>query len=153
MAPSRPPACKPHKCPILISHFFSYHFASLCWDRKNWSSSEPQKCHPAVSVVVVQSLSHVWLFVTPWTTAHQASLSSTDSWSLLKFTSIELVMLSNHLILCHPLFLLPSIFPSIRVFSSETALHISWPTYWSFSFSINASNQCSGLISLRIGLK
>ena len=99
-------------------------------------------------VVVVQSLSHVWLFVTPWTTAHQASLSSTDSWSLLKFTSIELVMLSNHLIVCHSL-LLPSVFPSIRVFSREPALRIRWPKYWSFSFSINASNKYSGLISFR----
>ena len=92
----------------------------------------------------VQSFSHVWLFVTPWTTALQASLSITNSWSLLKLMSIELVMSSNHLILCRPLLLLPSIFPSIRVFSKESVLHIRWPVlhirwpkYWSFSFNIS----------------
>ena len=84
----------------------------------------------------VQSLSHVWLFATPWTAAHQASLSITNSWSLLKLMSIELLMPSNHLILCRPLLLLPSIYPSIRVFSNESVLHIKWPKYWSFSFSI-----------------
>ena len=92
----------------------------------------------------VQSLSHVWLFVTPWTAAHQASLSSTVSWSLLKFMSIESVILSNHLILCQ-LLLLSSIFPRIRVFPNESALHIKWPKYW--SFSISSSNEQSGLIS------
>ena len=86
--------------------------------------------------------------VTSWTEAHQASLSSTVSWSLLKFMSISSVMLSNHLILCHPLLLLPSIFPSIRVFSNELALRIKWPKYWSFSFSISPSNEYLGLISL-----
>ena len=96
------------------------------------------------------SLSHVWLFVTPWTAACQASLSFTISKSLFKFMSIELVMLSNHLILCHLLLLLPSVFPSIRVFSNESALHITWPKYWSFSFSISHSNEYSGLISFRI---
>ena len=100
-------------------------------------------------VVVAQSLSPVWLFATPWITAHQSPLSSTISWSLLKFMSIESVMLSNHLILCHPLLLLPSIFPSISVFSSELALHIRWPEYWSFSF-ISPSNEYSGLSSFRI---
>ena len=95
----------------------------------------------------VQALSHVQLFVTPWTVAHQASLSFNISQSLLKLMSIELVMPSNHLILCHPLLLLPSIFPSIRVFSNESALRIIWPEYWSFSFSINPSNEYSGLIS------
>jgi len=89
----------------------------------------------------VQSLSRVRLFATPWTAAHQASLSITNSWSLLKLTSIESVMPSNHLILCHPLLLPPSIFPSIRVFSSESLLRIRWPKYWSFSFSINPSNK------------
>ena len=84
----------------------------------------------------VQSLSTVWLFATPWTAAFQASLSITNSWSLLKLMSIKSVMPSNHLILCHPLLLLPSIFPSIRVFSSDSVLHIRWPKYWSFSFSI-----------------
>ena len=100
--------------------------------------------------VVVQSLSHVQLFSTPWTAAHQASLSFTISQSLLKLTSIELVMPSNHLILCRPLLLLPSIFPSIRVFSNKSALPIRWPKYWSFSFSINASNEHPGLISFRM---
>ena len=86
----------------------------------------------------------------PWTAAHQASLSITSSWSLLKLMSIELVMPSNHLILCHPLLLLPAIFPSIRVFSNESALCIRWPKYWSISFSISPSNENSGLISFRI---
>ena len=97
----------------------------------------------------VQLLSHVWLFVTPWTAAHQASLSITNSQSLLKFISIELVMPSNYFILCRP-FLLPSIFPSIRVFSSKSVLCIRWPKYWSFNFSISPSNEYSGLISFRI---
>ena len=95
----------------------------------------------------VQSLSCVRLFATPWAAACQASLSITNSWSLFKFMSIVLVMLSNHLILCHPLLLLPSIFPSIRVFSNELVLRIRWPKYWSFSFSISPSNEYSGLIS------
>ena len=95
----------------------------------------------------VQSLSLVQLFVTPWTAAHQASLSITNSRSLLKLMSIELVMPSNHLILCHPL-LLPAIFPSIRVFSNKLALCIRWPKYWSFSFSISPFSEYSGLISL-----
>ena len=90
---------------------------------------------------VVQLLSLVWLFVIPWTAAHQASLSFTISWSLLKLMFIELVMPSNHLVLCRPLLLLPSISPSIRVFSSESALHIRWPKYWSFIFSINQPFQ------------
>ena len=88
--------------------------------------------------------------VTPWTAAHQASLSITNSWSLLKLMSIELVTPFNHLILCHPLLLLHSIFPSIRVFSNESALHIRWPKYWSFSFNISPSNEHSGLISFRM---
>ena len=99
----------------------------------------------------VQSLSCVWLFVTPQTTACQASLSITNSQSLLKLMFIELVMPFNHLILCHPLLLLPSIFPSIRVFSSESVLCIRWPKYWSFSFNISPSNEYSGLISIRMG--
>ena len=102
------------------------------------------------SVSSVQLLSRVQLFATPWTAACQASLSITNSKSLLKLISIESVMPSNYLILCHPLLLLPSIFPSIRVFSSESALHIRWPKYWSFSFSTSPSNECSGLISLRM---
>ena len=96
----------------------------------------------------VQSLGCVWLFATPWTAACQASLSIINSWSLLKHMSIESVMPSNHLILCRSLLLLPSIFPSIRVFSTESALHIRWPKYWSFSFNISPSNEYSGLISL-----
>ena len=98
----------------------------------------------------VQSFSHVWLFATPWTVACQASLSITNSWRLLKLMSIESVMPSNHLILCHFLLLLPSIFPSIKVFSNELAVCIRWPKYWSFSFSISPSNEYSGLISFRI---
>ena len=98
----------------------------------------------------VQSFSHVQLFATPWTAACQASLSVNNSWSLLKLMSIELVMPSNHLLLCRPLLLPPSIFPSIRVFSNESALCIRWPKYWSFSFSISPSNEYLGLISFRI---
>ena len=101
-------------------------------------------------VVVVQSVICVWLYATPWTAAHQTSLTFTISQSLSKFLLIESVMLSNHLILCHPLFLLPSIFPSIRVFSNKSALRIRWPKYWSFSFSISPSSEYSELISFRI---
>ena len=101
-------------------------------------------------VIVVQSQSRIRLFVTPWTAAHQASLSSTISWSLLKLMSIESMTPSNHLILCRHLLLLPSVFPSIRVFSSESALHIKWPKYWSFSLSISPSSEYSGLTSFRI---
>ena len=100
--------------------------------------------------VVVQSVSHVQLFVTPWTAACQASLSFTISQSFLKLMSTESVMPSKHVILCHPLLLLPSTFPSIRVFSNESSLHIRWPKYWSVSFSISPSNAYSGLISFRI---
>ena len=99
---------------------------------------------------VVQSLSHVQLFATPWTTACQASLSITSSQSLPKLMSIESVMPSNHLILCRPFLLLPSIFPSIRVFSNESGLPIRWPKYWSFSFNISPSNEHLGLISFRM---
>ena len=94
------------------------------------------------------SLSRVWLFGTPWTAAHQASLSITISWSLLKLMSIASVMPSNHVILCRPLLLLPSIFPSIRIFSSESALRIRWPKSWSFSLSISSLNEYSGLTTL-----
>ena len=103
-----------------------------------------------LNISSVQLLSLVWLFVTPWTTAHQASLSITNSRSLLKLMSIESVVPSNHLILCHPLLLLPSVFPSIKVFSSESVLHIRWPKYWSFSFNISPSNEHPGLISFRM---
>ena len=98
----------------------------------------------------VQSLSRVRLFETPWTAAHQASLSITNSRSLLKLMSIESVMPSSHLILCRPLLLLPPIPPSIRVFSKESTLHMRWPKYWSFSFSISPSNEHPGLISFRM---
>ena len=115
----------------------------------NWSALFPlswkRRC--LLYVFVVQLLSRVRLFGTPWTAAQQASLSFTISLSLLTLMSTESVMPSNHLILCHPLFLLPSIFPSIMVFSSESALHIRWPKYWSFSFS--PSNEYSGLSSFR----
>ena len=102
------------------------------------------------SVSSVQSLSCVQLFAAPWTAACQASLSITNSWSLLKQMSIESVMPSNHLILCHPLILLPPIFPRISISSNESVFHIRWPKYWSFSFSISPSNTYSGLISFRI---
>ena len=102
-------------------------------------------------MLLLQShFSRVRLCVTPWTAAHQAYLSIIKSWSPLKLMSIESVMPSKHLILCHPLLLPPSIFPSIRVFSSESVLHIRWPKYWSFSFSISPSNEYSGLISFRM---
>ena len=97
-----------------------------------------------------QSIIHVWHFATPRIAACQASLSIANSWNLPKLMSIELVMPSNHFILCHPLLLLPSIFPSIRVFSNESVLRIRWPKYWSFNFSISPSNEYSGLISFRM---
>ena len=116
------------------------------------SQTEKDKCH-MISLICgiftsVQSLSLVWLFVTPWTAAHQASLSITNSQSSLRLMSIESVMPSNHLILCRLLVLPPSIFPSIRVFSNESVLHMRWPKYW--NFSISPSNEHSGLISFRM---
>ena len=102
------------------------------------------------TLVVVQSLSCIWLFATPWTAAPQASLPITNSQSLLKHIFTESMIPSNHLVLCHPLLLLPSVFPSIRVFSSDSALCIRWPKYWSFSFSISPFNEYSRLISFRI---
>ena len=147
-------------------------FSSFCQEvLKSWSDNHTLKCtappkninvrhciffpsrHLAKqSVVVVQPLSCVQLFVTPWTAAPQASLSITISWSLLKLMSVESVMPSNHVILCHSLLFLPSIFPSISVFSNESALHIKWPKYWNFSFRISPSSEHSGprLISFRI---
>ena len=126
----------------LISGSFEFSktsfFSVISWFTYCWSFSS------------VQSLSHVQLFATPWTAAHQASLSITNSRNLLKFRSIESMMPSSHLILCHPLLLMPSVFPSIRVFSNESALHIRWPKYWSFSFNINPSSEHSGLISFRM---
>ena len=126
--------------------------------RKNWDRTPPNSpssiyVHkPSLAIFFkcsVQSLSCVRLFVTPWTAAHQASLSISNSLSLLKLMSIESVMPFNHLILCRPLLLLPSVFPSIRVFFNESVLPIRWPTYWSFSFSISPSNEYSGQISFR----
>ena len=111
-------------------------------DRKVWWAT--------IQFSSVQSLSHGQFFATPWTAAFQASWSITNSQSLLKLMSIEAMMPSNHLILCCPLLLLPSIFPSIRVFSNESVLRISWPKYWSFRVSISLSNEYSGLISFRI---
>ena len=110
----------------------------------------PRKVSQTVQFSLVQSLSHVRLFATPWTAAHLASLSITNSRSLLKLMSIELVMPPNHLTLCHPLLLLPSVFPSMRVFSNESVLRIRWPKRQSFSFSISPSNEYSRLISFRI---
>ena len=112
-----------------------------------WKMRKGESCQGHSSV---QSLSRVQLFATPWTAKLQASLSIINSWSLSKLLSIESVIPSNHLILCHPLLLLPSIFPSIRVFSNESVLHIRWPKYWSFSFNISPSNEHSGLISFRM---
>ena len=125
---------------------------SICWYMKGQTS------HNAAVPVNIrsdqirsdQSLSHVRLFSTPWIAARQASLSITNSWSSLRLTSIESVMPSSHLILCRPLLLLPSIFPSIRVFSNDSTLRIRWLEYWSFSFSISPSNEYSGLISFRM---
>ena len=113
------------------------------------TSPDTHRSH-RLSAAVVQSLSRVRLFVTPWTTARQASLSITNPQSLLKLMAIESMMPSNHLILCRPLLLLPSVFPSIRVFSNESVLRIRWPKYWSFSFSISPSSEYSGLTSFRI---
>ena len=117
---------------------------------KNITFKGRDACWVYIIVVFVQPLSHVWLFPTPWTAAHQASLSITSSLSMLKLKPIESVMSSNHLILCCPLLLPPSVFPSVRVFSNESALHIRWPKYLSFNLSISPSSEYSGLISLRI---
>ena len=114
------------------------------------ASAQGSKLTVEVKFSSIQSLSHVRLFATLWTAARQASLSITNSRSLLRLMSIELMMPFNHLILCHPLLLSPSIFPNIRVFSNESVLRIRWPNYWSFSFSISPSKEYSGLVSIRI---
>ena len=116
------------------------------------ANTNRERCSTSLVIqfISVQSLSRVWFFATPWTAAHQASLSIASCRSLLRLMSFELVMPSTHLVLCHPLFLLPSIFPSIRVFSSDSVLCIRWPKYWSFSFSISPSNEYLGLISFRM---
>ena len=119
-------------------------------DTVSWSQKQVKDCFLSSwgswfdhnhNITVVQSISGVWLFATPWTSAHQASLSIINSWSLFKLMSIESAMPSNHLIFCHPFLLLPSIFPSFRVFSNESVICIRWPKYWSFSFSISPSNE------------
>ena len=134
---------------IIIQHY--YHSKKKpCTHQR--SPSNFLYSSPSVQLSSVQSLSHVWLPATPWTTACQSSLSITNSQSSPKLMSIESVMPSNHLILCHPLLLLPSIFPSIRVFSNESALRIRWAKYWSFSFNISPSKEHPGLISLRMDL-
>ena len=120
------------------------------YDRLTSSPEMLNTLHSSVQFRLVQSLSPVQLFETSWTAAHQASLSITNSRSLLKLMPIKSVMPSNHLILCHPLLFLPSIFPSIRVFSSELIFQIRWPKYWNFSFSISPSSEYSGLISFRM---
>ena len=124
---------------------------------ENWNQQQKRELSPrskdstyTVQFSLVQSLSHVWLFETPWTAARQASLSITNSRSSIRFTSIESVMPSSHLILCRPLLLLPPILPSIRVFSNESTLRMRWPKYWSFSFNISPSNEHPGLISFRM---
>ena len=128
--------CLPHHRPI--------NREMSCWDKKQRPYSESQQTKKMMDSV---HLSHVQLFAASWTTAHQASLSITNSWSLLKLMSIESVMPSNYLILCHPLPLLPSFFLNIRVFSNESVLHIRWQIYWSLSFIISPSSEYSGLIS------
>ena len=126
-------------------------FPSFAFSRMSYSwNYTVHSLFRLASSTSVQLLSCVQLFATSWTAAHQTSLSITNSRSLLRLMSIELVMPSNHFILCHPLLLLPSIFPSIRVYSNESALCIRWPKYWSFSFNISPSNEYSGLISFRM---
>ena len=135
---------KPYLCYLVLVSSLTF---STTWNNRRFHPFPGQDWHQFSSV---QSLGHVQLFVTPWTTTCQASLTITNSWSPPKPMSIELVMPSNHLILCHPLFLLPSIFPSIRVFSNESILRIRWTKYWSFSFNISSSNEHPGLISFRM---
>ena len=124
--------------------------AAISMDLEIIVLSEQAQQRKTISVSSIQSLSHVRLFVTPWTAARQTSLSITNSWSLLKLMSIELVMPSDLVVLCHPLLLPPSIFPSIRVFSNESVFPIRWPKYWSFSFNISPYSEYSGLISFRM---
>ena len=125
----------------ILTMIITYYQTSQSYRKTNLSIHWKDWCWSWLQFNSVQSLSHVRLFETWWTAAHQASLSITNSRSLCKRMSIDLVMLSNHLILCHPRLLPPSIFPSIRVFSNESVLCIRWPRYWSFSFSISPSNE------------
>ena len=127
---------------------FSYKWKYRIWERTYIFTLLTQYCKSTISSV--QSLSRVWLFATPWAAARQASLSITNSQSSPRLTSIKSVMPSNHLILCRPLLLLPPIPPSIRVFSNESTLRMRWPKYYSFSFSINPSNEHPGLVSIRM---
>ena len=125
---------------FLVQELNPHLFASPTLASEFFTTAPSWKPYKIYQFSSVQSLSRVWFFATPWTTACQTSLSFTNSWSLLKIISIKSVMPSNHLILCHPLLLLPSIFPSIRVFSKESVLPIRWPKYWSFCFNIRPSN-------------
>ena len=141
-------------CHVLLQGIFPTQGSNPCllwifhWQVGSLPLAPPRKTGEAPNLCSsVQSLSYVWLFLTPWTAACQASLSITNSQSLLKLISIELVMPSNHLLLCPPLLLPSSVFPSIRVFSNESVLRIRWPKCWSFSFSISPSSEYSGLIS------
>ena len=142
-----------NQCPLsihtYIQEILTCYLSGTCDNKENCGLKKYSQSNSWQSSSV-QSLSHVWLFATPWTRACQASLSITNSRSLFKLISIESVMPSNHLILCRPLRLLPSIFPSNRVFSNDSVLCIRWPKYWSFSFNISPSSEHSGLTSLRI---
>ena len=135
---------EPAEIHCVLAVFCAHLVGANCWDTQVHQFRALSQFSP------VQSLSRVRPFATPWTTAHQASLSITNSWSLLKLMSIESVMPSNHLILCHPLLLPPSVFPIIRVFSNKSTLRMRWPKYWSFSFGIIPSKEIPGLISFRM---
>ena len=143
----------PYLSPLVVESLSLHTFSVMVLNASVCAFSQAYRVGLALlcaCFVVVQLFSPVRLLETPWTAAHQASLSITNSQSLLKLMSIKSAMPPNHLILCCPLLLLPSIFPSIRVFSNEVVLRIRWPKYWSFSFSISPSNKHSGLISFRI---
>ena len=136
--------------PVVSPSPLGWSSSSFCHQEGHTLEGKLKKAHPSpILLVSVQLLSDVQVFATPWTAARQASLSITNSRSSLTLMSIYSVMLSNHLILCHSLLLLPSVFPSIRVFSNESVLHIIWPKYWRFNFSISPSNEYSGLTSFR----
>ena len=136
-----------HTNPKLSASFTSFYLRNPKQFKVTWINNGI-KAEGLSVYILFSSVSRVWLFVTLWTAACQASLFITNSWSLFKLMSVELVMPSNHLILCHPLFFMPSIFLSVRVFSNESVLHISWPKIW--SFSISPANEYSGLIAFRI---
>ena len=141
LSPWLPPSLSLHNSIFsFLPSFLSFFILSFAFQEQILPFTTSPLFKLRIQISSVLSLSHFWLFATPWTTAHQASLPITNSWSLLKLMSIESVMPSNHLILCPPLLFLPSIFPNIRVFSNESSLHIRWPKYWSFSFSISPPN-------------